>query len=39
MAGKENLEDSAVLGVWMAVSRGGHEWVISCARERERQRE
>lgn len=28
-AGKGNLEGSAVLGVWIAVKGGGHEWVIS----------
>lgn len=27
--GKGNLDGSAVLGVWMAVKGGGHEWVIS----------
>ena len=28
--GNGNLEGSAVLGVWIAVRGGGHEWVISC---------
>lgn len=27
--GNGNFEGSAVLGVWMAVKGGGHEWVIS----------
>ena len=29
LVGKGNLEGSVLQGVWMAVSGGGHDWVIS----------
>lgn len=34
LVGKGNLEGSVLQGVWMAVSGGGHDWVISWGKKR-----
>lgn len=36
LVGKGNLEGSVLQGVWMAVSGGGHDWVISWGKKKKK---
>lgn len=38
LVGKGNLEGSVLQGVWMAVSGGGHDWVISWGEKKKKKK-